>query len=239
LLPTSNEGDEATMKYLSPKRRQSTLPTSRAPLFLDGCVATGVSRSMTTNASATTGTLGTKKGFDRQSRCLGRALLLPFLAMLLLFCPGNSEVAWGGVNTWTTNGPEGGIIQALAIDPVPRIPKSLREVTERRRFAMREPDRSSASARAETATVNQTGLRPRTRCTTIEITAMTIRRWMSPPATWKAKNPSAQQIKRMIPMVNSMMTSVLLSRATQILCRRSPGPRGPRLFQPARAAATA
>ena len=39
------------------------------------------------------------------------------LSILVLFCPSLAGVASAGVNTWTTNGPEGGQIRALAIDP--------------------------------------------------------------------------------------------------------------------------
>ena len=42
---------------------------------------------------------------------------------------------------------------------------------------------------------------------TIMITATTIRTWMSPLVTWNAKRPRAQQIKRMIPIVNSIVSS--------------------------------
>jgi hypothetical protein len=31
--------------------------------------------------------------------------------------------------------------------------------------------------------------------------------WMSPPATWKAKKPSAHRIRRMIAMVRSICSS--------------------------------
>ena len=43
-----------------------------------------------------------------------RSLLLPILALL---CPSLAGVARAGVNVWTTNGPEGRIIEALAINP--------------------------------------------------------------------------------------------------------------------------
>ena len=52
---------------------------------------------------------------------LRKRLLLPLfstLVFLFLFLdPIGSGVASAGVNTWTTHGPEGGIIYALAIDP--------------------------------------------------------------------------------------------------------------------------
>ncbi len=52
-----------------------------------------------------------------QFRRLGRRFLLPILSTLLLFCPSLAGVASAGVNTWTTNRPEGRRIQPLAIDP--------------------------------------------------------------------------------------------------------------------------
>ncbi len=52
-----------------------------------------------------------------QSRRLGKRFLLPILAILVLLSSGLAGVASAGVNTWTTNGPEGGPILALAIDP--------------------------------------------------------------------------------------------------------------------------
>lgn len=54
---------------------------------------------------------------DRRSPRLGKLFLLAFLAILVLLCPSLAGVATAGVNTWTTNGPEGGDIGALAIDP--------------------------------------------------------------------------------------------------------------------------
>src|SRR6476619_6940392 len=50
----------------------------------------------------------------------GRKRLLLSLFSILIFLllgPIGSGVASAGVNTWTTHGPEGGIIYALAIDP--------------------------------------------------------------------------------------------------------------------------
>ena len=52
-----------------------------------------------------------------QSLRLGRRFLLPILSILVLFCPGLAGVASAGANKWTTNGPQGSAIQALAIDP--------------------------------------------------------------------------------------------------------------------------
>jgi hypothetical protein len=58
-----------------------------------------------------------RMGFDRRSRRLGKGFLLPLLSILALLCPSLAGVAWAGVNVWTTNGPAGGDILALAIDP--------------------------------------------------------------------------------------------------------------------------
>ena len=52
-----------------------------------------------------------------QSRQLAKRFLLPTLSILVLLCPSLAGVASAGVNTWSTSGPEGGPIQALAIDP--------------------------------------------------------------------------------------------------------------------------
>jgi photosystem II stability/assembly factor-like uncharacterized protein len=52
-----------------------------------------------------------------QSRRFGKRFLLPILSLLVLLCSSLAGVASAGVNTWTTNGPEGGVIVALAIDP--------------------------------------------------------------------------------------------------------------------------
>src|ERR1700693_4700295 len=54
---------------------------------------------------------------DRRAPRFGRGLLLPLLAILPLLGPRLAGVASAGVDTWTTNGPEGGEVQALAIDP--------------------------------------------------------------------------------------------------------------------------
>ena len=54
---------------------------------------------------------------DRRGPICGKGLLLPLLSILILFCPGIGGVASAGVNVWTTNGPAGGDIVALAIDP--------------------------------------------------------------------------------------------------------------------------
>jgi hypothetical protein len=55
--------------------------------------------------------------FDQRSRRLRKGFLLPLLSILALLCPSLAGVAWAGVNVWTTNGPTGGDILALAIDP--------------------------------------------------------------------------------------------------------------------------
>ena len=52
-----------------------------------------------------------------QSRRFGKRFLLPILSILVLFSSGLAGVASAGVNAWTTNGPDGGPIAALAIDP--------------------------------------------------------------------------------------------------------------------------
>jgi hypothetical protein len=52
-----------------------------------------------------------------RSRRLGRRFLLPILSILVLSCPSLAGAASAGATTWTTNGPEGGRIQPLAIDP--------------------------------------------------------------------------------------------------------------------------
>src|SRR6476469_1721503 len=46
-----------------------------------------------------------------------RSVLLPLLASLAFLCPSVAGVASAGVNTWTTNGPEGGNVLAFAFDP--------------------------------------------------------------------------------------------------------------------------
>ena len=46
--------------------------------------------------------------------------------------------------------------------------------------------------------------RPATKFQISTMTPMTSRMWMSPPATWKAKNPSAHRMSRMMAMVRSM-----------------------------------
>ena len=51
------------------------------------------------------------------SRRLGKRFLPPILSVLVLFCPSLAGVASAGVNTWTTSGPDGGPIYALAIHP--------------------------------------------------------------------------------------------------------------------------
>jgi hypothetical protein len=55
--------------------------------------------------------------FDRRSPRFGKGPLPPLLAILALLCPSLAGGASAGVNTWTTNGPEGGDIRALVIDP--------------------------------------------------------------------------------------------------------------------------
>ena len=54
---------------------------------------------------------------DRRSPRFGKGFLLPLLAIFALLGPSLAGVASAGVNTWTTNGPDGGDIRALAIDP--------------------------------------------------------------------------------------------------------------------------
>jgi len=56
-------------------------------------------------------------GFDRRSRRVGKGFLLPLLSIVALLIPSFAGVASAGINRWTTNGPEGGAIGALAIDP--------------------------------------------------------------------------------------------------------------------------
>jgi photosystem II stability/assembly factor-like uncharacterized protein len=59
-----------------------------------------------------------RMGLGGCSQRLGKGCLLSILSILILLGPGNSASA--GVNTWTTNGPEGGWILALAVDPANR-----------------------------------------------------------------------------------------------------------------------
>jgi len=66
-------------------------------------------------------------GLDRRFRRVGKEFLLPLVTILILV--GNRGVASAGVNRWTTNGPEAGIILALAIDPA--IPATLYAGTTR------------------------------------------------------------------------------------------------------------
>src|SRR2546425_10901082 len=49
-----------------------------------------------------------------------RALLIPIV--VILGCPSSAGVAAAQSGTWISNGPEGGTIHALAIDPRPRAP---------------------------------------------------------------------------------------------------------------------
>ena len=53
--------------------------------------------------------------FDRRCPRFGSRLLLPLLASLALLCPSLAGVASAGVNTWTTNGPEGGGVTVFAL----------------------------------------------------------------------------------------------------------------------------
>ncbi len=39
------------------------------------------------------------------------------LSILAVFCPLTAGVALAGVNTWTSGGPEGGSLRAMAFDP--------------------------------------------------------------------------------------------------------------------------
>ena len=52
----------------------------------------------------------------RQYRRLGKRFLFPILSLMVLLSSSLAGVASAGVNTWTTNGPNGGPIAALAID---------------------------------------------------------------------------------------------------------------------------
>src|SRR6202162_4411892 len=54
---------------------------------------------------------------DRRGPRFGRGVLLPLLAVLPPLRPRLAGGAFARVDTWTTNGPEGGEVQALAIDP--------------------------------------------------------------------------------------------------------------------------
>ena len=54
----------------------------------------------------------------RKARRPGNGFLFRPLWILVLLCPLPAGIASAGVNTWTTHGPEGGLIYALAIDPV-------------------------------------------------------------------------------------------------------------------------
>ena len=106
------------MKQLTPKGRQSApLLIPRVPLLLDRRVMTCISTSMVTDATATSEEHKIRMGLDRQSRRRGKGFLLLILAILALLSLIDCGVASAGVNTWTSNGPEGGIIYALAIDP--------------------------------------------------------------------------------------------------------------------------
>jgi photosystem II stability/assembly factor-like uncharacterized protein len=48
---------------------------------------------------------------------LRKPSLVPVPAILVILCSGLAEVVSAGVSTWTTSGPEGGLIRALAVDP--------------------------------------------------------------------------------------------------------------------------
>ena len=51
----------------------------------------------------------------RRTTALAKCLLISLLALLMI--PGWSNSVSAGFNVWTSNGPEGGIINALAVDP--------------------------------------------------------------------------------------------------------------------------
>src|ERR1700730_6370153 len=91
------------MKHPTSERGQSApVLIPRASLSRDRCMANCVSRLIDTDAPSTSGNLG------RQSRSSGKGFLLFLLAILVLLFLSNCNVASAGVNTWTSNGPEGG-----------------------------------------------------------------------------------------------------------------------------------
>jgi hypothetical protein len=49
------------------------------------------------------------------------------------------------------------------------------------------------------------------KCTTKEITAIINRRWMSPPATWNARNPSSQNTRKIANSARNMEISFVRS----------------------------
>src|ERR1035437_4677232 len=61
------------------------------------------------------------------------------------------------------------------------------------------------------------------KCTTKEITAMINRRWMSPPATWKAKNPSSQNTRKITNSARNIEISFVRSGLPPVTARRAFG----------------
>jgi photosystem II stability/assembly factor-like uncharacterized protein len=43
--------------------------------------------------------------------------VIPILIVILVILGTGSGTVWGGVNIWTSLGPDGGLIRALAVDP--------------------------------------------------------------------------------------------------------------------------
>lgn len=97
------------MKHSAARLRQSApLLIPRVSLSRDRYRANCVSRSIDTDAPATTETFGTRNGLDRQRRRSGAGFLFFILAILVLLSLSNCSVASASVNVWTSNGPEGG-----------------------------------------------------------------------------------------------------------------------------------